>query len=195
MKIIFFDFDGTITNRNSLPDFIKFAVGKKKYYIGLLKLSPMLLQYLLKIISNSTAKENLIKYFFRGWDATTFCDLGNTYAKQYLNRIVREEALMKIKEYNRNADKVVVVSASLEFWLQAWCKENKVDLIATKLEVVNNVITGKFATKNCYGPEKVSRIKREYNLEKYDSICAYGDSSGDKEMLAIANEKFYRFFN
>ena len=72
---------------------------------------------------------------------------------------------------------------------------NKLKLIATKLEVKNNNITGNFKTKNCYGEEKVTRIKKELDINKYNDIYAYGDSNGDKEMLNIATHPFYKSFN
>ena len=58
----------------------------------------------------------------------------------------------------------------------------------------DNIITGNFITKNCYGQEKVNRIKESYDLSKYDLIYAYGDSRGDKEMLELANNSFYKPF-
>ena len=68
-------------------------------------------------------------------------------------------------------------------------------LLATLLETENGIVTGKLSGKNCYGPEKVARIKSEFRLEEYDNIYAYGDSSGDTEMLAIATKPYYRKFD
>ena len=68
------------------------------------------------------------------------------------------------------------------------------ELIATKLASENNRLTGKFATKNCSGVEKLNRIKENYNLDNYKTIYAYGNSKGDKEMLTIADKKFYKYF-
>jgi hypothetical protein len=47
-----FDFDGTLTDRDSLPDFIIHAVGWVRYVFGLFVLSPILALYLLKLIRN-----------------------------------------------------------------------------------------------------------------------------------------------
>ena len=69
-----------------------------------------------------------------------------------------------------------------------------IELIATKLEFKAGKLTGKFATNNCYGAEKSHRIKELFDLELYDYIYAYGDSRGDKEMLALADESFYKPF-
>ena len=195
MEISFFDFDGTITNKDSLADFIIYAIGDFSYYKGLLILSPMLLAYKLKIIPNHIAKQKLISYFFKGWDIRDFQKITKSYSKEKIIEIVRPKAIDRIKWHQEKGHKIVVVSASMEAWLKGWCKNYNLDLIGTKLEVSNNKITGKFATENCYGIEKVNRIKENYILEDYDIIYAYGDSYGDKEMLSIADKKYYKYFD
>lgn len=66
MRLALFDFDGTITTKDTLVEFIKYAKGSHVYYLGLMVLSPMLLRYYLKLMPNDIAKEKMIAYFFRG---------------------------------------------------------------------------------------------------------------------------------
>ncbi len=193
-QLALFDFDGTITTKDSLSDFIQYAVGKQSYYMGLLKLSPMLTAYTLKFIPNHLAKEKLIAHFFKGWDADQFQKLAEKYSLEQIDMITRPKAIEKIKRHQEQGHKVVIVSASIACWLKAWCAKNNIDLISTQLEIKNNKLTGKFSTKNCYGIEKSNRIKKAYNLDDYDYINAYGDSRGDKELLALADESFYKPF-
>ncbi|HEU5146872.1 MAG TPA: haloacid dehalogenase-like hydrolase, partial [Chryseosolibacter sp.] len=56
----------------------------------------------------------------------------------------------------------------------------------------NKHLTGKILGRNCYGDEKVCRIKEEFDLPSFERIIAYGDSSGDREMLQLANESHYK---
>ncbi|PKP59573.1 HAD-IB family hydrolase [Candidatus Atribacteria bacterium HGW-Atribacteria-1] len=193
-KLVIFDFDGTITNKDSFIDFIKFAQGTFRFYFGLLILSPTIIAYLLSFISNNIAKEKLISHFFKGCDSILFRNIANKYSKEQIDKIVRPKALEKIKWHQDKGHKIVIVSASMECWLSGWCEKNKLELIATKLESENNRLTGKFSTKNCNGIEKVNRIKENYNLEDYEVIYAYGDSKGDNEMLSIADKKYYKYF-
>ncbi len=192
--VALFDFDGTITTKDSLSDFIQFAIGKYLYYFGLFLLSPMLMAYIFRFLSNNKAKEKLIEYFFKDWDISKFQYLANKYSLEKISVIIRPKAVEKIKWHQQQGHKVIVVSASMECWLKKWSQKNSVELIATKLEIKNNKITGKFLSKNCYGPEKVNRIKELYDLSQYDYIYAYGDSRGDKEMLTLADESFYKPF-
>ena len=195
MKISFFDFDGTITTDDSLVKFIRFAVGNTKLIWGMTLLSPMLTAYKLKFIPNYKAKQYMLSYFFKGISEEKFMQVANEYSLKHIDTIVRPKAMEKIAWHKDQGHTVVVVSASIECWLKPWCDKNNIDLIATRLEIEDGKLTGKFATKNCYGIEKVNRIKEKYNLAEYSIIYAYGDSSGDKEMLSIANERHYKHFD
>jgi len=194
-SLILFDFDGTITTKDSLADFIQYAVGKSAFYLGLLRLSPILTAYTLKLIPNHIAKEKLIVHFFKNWNAVHFQKLAEQYSLKQIDKITRPKAMKKIKWHQDQGHKVVIVSASMECWLKAWCNNNNIDLISTRLGIKHNKLTGRFATKNCHGIEKVNRIKQQYNLAEYSTIYAYGDSSGDKEMLSIADKQYYKHFN
>lgn len=178
-----------------MTDFIQFAVGKPAYFLTLFKLSPILLAYLLKIIPNYSAKEKLLAAFFKGRKADSFQRIADEYSLTRIESIVRPQAMEKIRRHQARGDRVVVVSASMESWLKGWCGINRIELIATRLEVRNGRLTGRFATKNCYGIEKVNRIKELYNLPDFSTIHAYGDSCGDREMLQLATVRHYREFD
>ena len=193
-NIAFFDFDGTITKKDSLIDFIRFVVGDIKFFFGFVFLIPMLILFKLKIINNNRAKEILLSYFFKGWSEAKFVELTNSYSLNNINKILRPQALERINWHKKQDHRIVVVTASIDHWILPWCEQNNLDLIATKLEIKNGKISGKYLGKNCYGIEKVNRIKELYDLSKYNKIYAYGDSKGDKEMLALADESFYKTF-
>ncbi len=194
MQLAIFDFDGTISNKDSMFDFIRFAVGQRSYYQGLLLLSPMLIAYVMGLLPNHIAKQKLLAYFFKGWDGNVFKQKASLYANQRLESIVRPGALQKIRWHQQKSHHVVVVTASMEYWLKPWCEKYNIDLIATKLEIKNNKLTGKWITKNCHGREKIKRLECQYQLIDYDYIYAYGDSLGDKPILNIANESYYKPF-
>ena len=193
MALALFDFDGTITSKDSFGSFIRFAVGRKKFIIGVIRLTPMLIAYALGFVRMWRAKERVSECFFRGWDAADFQSLASTYAREHLPGYIRDHALERIKWHKQNGDTVVVVSASIDLWLADWCAVHDVDLIATKLEVKDGLVTGRFLTKNCSGKEKVRRIEERYSLKDFDYIYAYGDTPGDKAMLDLAHEKYYRW--
>ncbi|MDW7693741.1 HAD-IB family hydrolase [Flammeovirgaceae bacterium SG7u.111] len=192
--IAFFDFDGTITTKDSFIEFIKYYRGKPRFYLGFLLLSPVLVLFKLKLIANWKAKEMVMRYFFGGSDETDFQQACDEFGEKIIPQLVRSRALEKIKQHQQDETRVVLVSASAENWLSFWCKQQKIECFASRLEVANGKITGKLVGKNCYGPEKVARIRQKIKISEYKTVYAYGDSSGDKEMLALAKYKFYRPF-
>jgi phosphatidylglycerophosphatase C len=193
-SIAFFDFDGTITSKDTLAEIIKFAKGKNNYYKGLLLLMPILFSYKTKLLSNHRAKEILLQYFFYGTDVNVFNEICNRFTKEKLPALIRKQALEEIHQHQRNNTKIVVVSASPVNWVSPWCKQLNIDCIATRLEVKNEKITGNILGRNCSGKEKVSCIKAKYNLADYSKIYAYGDTHGDLPMLALSTHKFYKPF-
>ena len=194
MTLALFDFDGTITTHDSLIQFIRFAVGDGAFIRGMIALSPMLTAYKLKLIPNDKAKERMLGHFFTGVDREEFMHLADTYSADHIPSIVRPAALKKIRWHQERADKVVIVSASMECWLKTWCKTQNIELIGTRLAYEDAILTGKFLTPNCYGNEKARRVREHYNLDDFESIYAYGDSRGDRELLALADHAFYKPF-
>lgn len=189
-----FDFDGTITSKDTLILFLKYTQGNFKYYRGLFFLSPFLIAYKLKLYPNYKAKQILLSWFFKNLNYGEFKRKGEFFCAEILPNYIREAALKKIKWHQKKQHRIVLVTASVEEWVAPWCNEVDIEYICTRLEVKDNYLTGKFSTANCFGVEKVNRIKSMINLSDYDTIYAYGDSSGDKDLLSIATKPFYRHF-
>ena len=192
--LVLFDFDGTVTRKDSLFDFIRFYRGRTSLYLGMLWLAPMLVVFKLGLIPNWKAKERVLTHFFAHEPEEVFQQKCAMYAQQRLPRIVKDSALRKIREHQKQGADVYLISASAENWLQSWCESMGLPLIATRLEVQDGKLTGRIAGNNCYGPEKASRIRCEIDLSRYDTIYGYGDSRGDREMLALTHFPHYRFF-
>lgn len=192
--IAFFDFDGTITSKDTLAEILKFAKGKFAYYIGLAVLSPVLGLYKTGLLSNQRAKEIMLSFFLKGKSLSEFDNLCKEFTKKKLPALIRKKAFAEIQQHLLNNTKVVVVSASPVNWVQPWCSQFNIDCIATCLEVKDNKITGKISGSNCSGNEKVKHILNNYVLSKYSKIYAYGDTHGDLPMLALSTNKFYKPF-
>ncbi len=191
-KIAVFDFDGTLTCKDTFLEFIRFSCGSWKFYKGFLLYSPLLFLMKLHLYPNWKAKEIVFSYFFKGWKYTEFVELSNEFAYK-VEKIKRDAVVAKLKEHIKNGDTVYVISASVEEWVRPWCENYRVNgVIGTKIEVdQKGLVVGKFQTKNCYGREKINRLLEvEPSREKY-SLYVYGDSRGDKEILEFADKGFY----
>ena len=189
-----FDFDGTITTKDSLIDFIRFAKGDMRTLQGMLLLSPMLAAFKLKLIPNHRAKERMLSHFFKGMPEEEFKELTRIYSLTRIEQILRPGAMERIAQHKAQGDRIVIVSASIECWLKPWCDSHEIELLSTKMTVKKGRINGRFDGRNCHGREKVRRVRELLDLDDFEKIYAYGDSSGDKELLALADKRFYKPF-
>lgn len=182
-----FDFDGTLIRKDSFLEFIKFVFGKRAFLTGFFLNSPYLVAFKLKLYPNWKAKERVFSYFFRGMAYEQFCRLGQDFAAA-LPAMQKSRQVDALRNHKLAGHRVYVVSASVEEWVAPWCLNLGVDnVLATNVEVKEGRLTGRLLSKNCYGQEKVNRLL-EVEPERNSYILhAYGDSRGDKEMLAFAD--------
>jgi phosphatidylglycerophosphatase C len=194
-SIAFFDFDGTITHKDTLPEVLKFIRGKVPYYIGIILLSPVILAHKLHFISPHAAKEQLLRYFLRGIPVDEFNVKCKEFVETRMQRLFRKSALAEIRKHLQSDTRVVVVTASPENWVRPWCQQFNIECIATKLKVSGNgMLTGTISGQDCSGEEKVRSILKKYNLSHFSKIYAYGDSPGDLRMLSLATDSYYKPF-
>ena len=191
-SLALFDFDKTITDRDTFFDFLSFACGKFKVICVTIVLMPLFPFHFAGFLDGGKFKEIFFKMLIAGWTVEKLEKKAKEYSLVSLKKIVRKSALEEIKKHKDMGADVAIVSASPSIWIQFFAKEQGVNLLATELEVIDGRITGNISGKNCRGPQKVVRIENSYDLSKYKNIFAYGDSSGDKEMLDLANHKYYQ---
>ena len=214
-KIFVFDFDGTLTHADTLLAFIRFACGPVRMCMGFALYAPLLVLMKLKLYPNYKAKQKVLAHFFRGMTLARFDALCTAFAQQG-EHLLRPAARSFINTVRSEAYAMAIVSASIDNWVRPFAEmylqsdnaqdksqgnvqDNKpalpIIVLGTKVEVdAAGCLTGRFATPNCYGPEKVRRIEAVWpHREQYD-VSAFGDSRGDKEMLAYADQGYFKPF-
>lgn len=190
-KIIASDFDGTITTKDTLLEFIRYAKGNMRFAFGFMLYSPLLVAMKLQLYPNWKAKQRIFSYFFRGMDITCFDALCRSFAESH-RHLVRPGALEMLRKAEVEGTQVVIVSASIDNWVQPFFPT--LTVAGTRIEVTDGIITGRFTTPNCYGEEKVVRLKALFPQRESYQLTAYGDSRGDKELLEYADERHYKPF-
>jgi len=192
-SIALFDFDGTITNSDTMFAFLRF--GFPQFGKNMFNSIPDFIKLALKLQNNQTTKEKLLSRFFKGLSVEELNQIGNQFCQKKLPELIKESALQEIKNHLTLNNEVFIITASAENWVKPWCNQLKINIIGTILEEENGLLTGKLNGKNCHGIEKVSRINAAINLKIFDHIYAYGDTKGDKYMLDLADFKYYKYFN
>ncbi|MBF0366588.1 MAG: HAD-IB family phosphatase [Oligoflexia bacterium] len=199
-KIALFDFDETITSKDTLVLFLRFVLGTKRFYCYLCLLSPWITLYFLGIYPNYKLKILFLRFCFRSYKVSEFKMVAKKFAlSTELKQVIRENALAKIHWHKAQGHRVIVVSATLKEYLSWWCEQQQLELLATEITFSNDQMGDGFHLNNCYGEEKVQRTKLYLGIsDKHPAsrnhyyLYAYGDSQGDRELLAFANEGHYQ---
>lgn len=212
MKTIYaFDFDGTLTTRDTLIEFIRYARGNSALIMVIIRHLPMLIMMKLRIYPNDKAKQHIFDHFFKGMTVDEFTTICTEFARNS-QQLLRPHGIETVKRAIRQECPVVIVSASIDLWVAPFFSdmgatihnngqtdsdnntEAPIIILGTKPEITGGRLTGRFATPNCYGKEKVNRLLALYpHREKY-RLIAFGDSRGDKELLTAADESHYKPF-
>ena len=188
-KVAVFDFDGTITTKDTFIEFIKYTCGTGTIFIGFLLYAPLLVLMTLRLYPNWKCKQKVFSFFFKGMAYKKFqhdCELFS----ERIEEIKNESVFSLFRQHIKEGAEVYVISASVKDWLIPFCNKYGVkNVIGTEMEVnMHGKLTGRFKTRNCYGQEKVNRfIEAEPDRSSY-FLYAYGDSRGDKEMIAFADK-------
>ncbi|MDB5472245.1 MAG: family hydrolase [Caulobacter sp.] len=194
LGMVAFDFDGTMTVRDSFTAFLKWRSGSMRYTIGCLKLTPQIFVYLFDR-NRGKLKAAAVREFLKGSRQETLQEEARRFAEKNSGRLMRPDAVDTWRRWRTKGAKTIIVTASPDFVVAPFARGLGADgLIGTELAFdADGRCLGVFAGQNCRGPEKVRRLKELYG-DDLRLTAAYGDTSGDKEMLAIADEAGYRVF-
>ena len=183
-----FDFDGTLARRDTIVPFLVAATGWPRLTVaGLASLHTGVRR------GRDEMKLATVARLFRGWTEDRFVEHGRTYAAT-LVELLRPAMLQRLRWHQDQGHPVVLVSASLATYLRPLALELGIDdVLAVELDCdATGCLTGAVAGgANCRGPQKVVRLKA-WLAERYGAgvdaeVWAYGDSSGDEELLAFAD--------
>lgn len=143
------------------------------------------------MVSDQAIRKAMSKVGFWRTEPAVVRRLGEEYAATVLPTVLRPIALERIAWHKARGDRVVVVSAALDVYLEPWCRSLGLDVICTQLEVCDGRLTGRYIGGDCCGDAKAKRIRERYTLSDYGTIYAYGDTEEDREMLDLAHRKCF----
>lgn len=195
MKVYAFDFDGTLTKKDTFLAFIEYAKGYGKTFWGFFLFSPILILMKLRLFPNRKAKQMIFSWFFKGMSINEFNQICHEFADRN-QCIIRTRGWDTIRKALANGEQVIIITASIENWVKPFFKEfgNQIKVEGTKIDVRINQITGQFLTQNCYGVEKTKRLKEVFPYRQAYELIAFGDSNGDRYLLNEADESHYKPF-
>lgn len=191
MNLALFDFDHTITTVDTYGRFLRHIARPEQLAQARWRIGPVLAGYRLGVVSAQRLRARVTRFAFQGGSEENIREEGSRFARSMLPAWLRPEMEQRIAWHQSRGDTVVVVSGSLDVYLQPWCAERGLAVICNALEATNGQLTGRYLESDC-GADKVRRIRARYDLSRYRTIYAYGDSREDRGMLALAQQRWYR---
>ena len=170
-----YDFYVTLYDWDSTFDFLKYSVKK---HPALIRFLPGMgiagLRYLLKITDKTAMKEKFYR-IFTGYDAEGLLE---EFWDTHQHKIFPWYA-------GQQEETDIIISASPEFLLEPICARLGIQtLMASRVDPK----TGKYTGLNCWGSEKVRRLKEQTGITACDKF--FSDSHSDTPLANIADEAF-----
>ena len=192
MNLHLYDFDGTLTKKDSMIEFLRSIHSRKTFVLRLIMNIPFYFLYKFKIINREKFKIFFLKIFLK--DKTH--DELKFHSEDFAREFVDKMSPNVIEHLNKNKNIAIqcLVTASLDIWMAPIANLLGLHLISTNSKFDED---GKFIGlngKNCNFSEKVKRVNQKFDLDSFDNTIVYGDSAGDKEMMKIADKRQWDFF-
>jgi HAD superfamily hydrolase (TIGR01490 family) len=192
MDLALFDFDGTITTHETMPVFVRATASRPRLVLGSLLLWPLIAGYRRGLVSGSRVRAAIVRVAYTGRPAAWLQAHGAAFARDYLDRHLRPEALRRIAWHRARGDAILVVSGGLGDYLRPWAEAHGLELACSELERRGDRLTGRYAGAQCAGAEKARCVAARFDLAAFERVHAYGDTAEDEHLLAMATERFYR---
>ena len=174
--LVAFDFDGTLTVKDSFMAFLRWRAGAVGYAFGMIRLLPAAIAYLFHR-KRGVIKAAAVKVFLKGVPRERLEKDAKAFAEYIAPVIFRPDALATWRRWRAKGARPVIVTASPDVLVAPFAGR----------------VTGALLGQNCRGAEKVNRLRAIFG-EDMQLAAAYGDTAGDHEMLRMAHEKGYRIF-
>ncbi len=189
-----FDFDGTLTTRDCVVPFLELLAGRARL-IGGIMTHPIAAASAAVYRDRDRFKALGVRAGIAGCEDSVVASVGVTFAERIRRSWLRGDTLQRLEWHQREGHQVVLVSASLGPYLHPLGAMLGVDaVLCTELQIGTDLrYTGELDGRNCRGPEKVRRLRAwlvEHDLERAE-LWAYGDSTGDRELLASADYAYF----
>jgi phosphatidylglycerophosphatase C len=189
-----FDFDGTITVRDTILPFVREVVGTRDFLRGLPAVLAAICAHPLSILDPTATKELLFTRYLRGRRIEDVCATGVRFARESLPRMIRAAAIDRLRWHQAKGHRCVIVTASPELYVAPWASSQGIETIGSQLEInAEGRLTGRHNGPVCYGAEKLHRLRAVVGRGGFN-LHAYGDSKGDAELLAAARYAHWRNF-
>lgn len=186
MGVAAFDFDGTLIPGDSLRPFLIRVLGYRRFVDTITAAGPsMVAEY--RRGGRDAAKLVLLRRALQGRPARDVLIEGEQFGQELVSKL-RSDMADRLRWHRARGHRLILVSASLAAYLEPLGRHVGFDqVIATRLAVDDDgLFSGALVGANVRGQEKADRLRGALASDDVE-LWAYGNSSGDRELLAMAD--------
>jgi phosphatidylglycerophosphatase C len=186
MRLVFFDFDRTLTTRDTILSLgFLLAGAHARPYANKAQLLRAMLLLKSRLYSNHRFKKEFCRTLLTGWTEQQVAELSEIFWRQQSPRILRESVVHRLRSHRHRGDEIYIVSSNFVFALRPWEQQLRIaGVVATEPEVIDGRYTGELTGAACSGSEKLRRVVARFGSERVREAVAYGDSRDDHDLLA-----------
>ena len=192
-KISIFDLDGTLTKSDTyFPYLIGFLKRNPKRWLKALILPFAVVLFYLRIRDNQWLKTIFLTIVLGGETKKNILAWNKIFLDKLFTTGLREDIVTILKNKQKSGDIVLLSTASLDIYVPDIQNRFSINhLICTNTLWKNGCLTGDLDGKNCYGPEKLARVKsymKKHNI--YGEISVYSDHVSDWPIMNFADKAY-----
>lgn len=196
VDIAIFDLDYTLTKRGTWARFvIKNVLYKPWLWIPLgMSTAWTQWQYKKDKIERINVKQTMMRWSMVGKSRSSMERIAEEFATKEVKTGLRSGALKALKEHRDSGDMIIIASAAVDIIVGPIAKHlGIIHWVATEMKWVNDKLAPEFASPNCYGSEKLRRVKKLINdnpeLKQNNTVITmYTDSYSDLEILRFSDK-------
>jgi len=184
----FFDLDSTITDRDSFRYFLAFyhfSKWTKWIYVPWVLIFGILRK--LRIISLQTFKEKALISLI-GKSETSIRQIGKSFIEKHLLNMIRKRAVKRIRQHKELGHFIFIITSCPDIYILSLAEHLKCDgYECSRLAYRNGKFIGRIIDRDCFGSEKVRRLKAivENSALDLSRSYAYSDHQSDLPLLAL----------
>jgi len=187
MALAFFDLDGTLTKFDTfIPYCLLSLLYRPQQIFALNSLLKEFINFFRGRIERQDLKEAFLVAFLEGARRNEIDRWNKIFLHFFMPWIIRKEVLEIVRQHQQDGDRVYMVSASPDIYLEPLSRLWKLDgVICTVLEWKDGYLTGRILGRNCQGEEKARRIRTLFDESELVGSIGYGNSDGDQQLLKL----------
>lgn len=184
-----FDVDKTLTTRDCVVPFMAEVAGRRRLLATVVPSAVTMARWMMSG-QRDAVKTHMVNQVFNGREVKPIRELGAVFANRVASRWMRSDTTSRLRWHQAQGHIVVLVSASLDAYVEPLGDMLEVDaVLCSRLGETGGIYDGTLVEGNCRGAEKARRLlewRASAGLDQVPFGWAYGDSTGDVELLELA---------